>query len=175
VRALGLCAVKIPTASDKCVATLMELIKSGVNYVVQEAIVVTKDIFRKYPTRYEGIIPTLCEHLESLDEPDAKAALIWIIGEYAERIDNASTLLEHFLQDFKVEKEKVQLQLLSCTVKLFLKRPQNCQELVQKLLMDATQSENPDIRDRAYIYWRLLSANPQACKVYSTYLDRCAC
>jgi vesicle coat complex subunit len=153
----------------------MELIKSGVNYVVQEAIVVTKDIFRKYPTRYEGIIPTLCEHLESLDEPDAKAALIWIIGEYAERIDNASTLLEHFLQDFKVEKEKVQLQLLSCTVKLFLKRPQNCQELVQKLLMDATQSENPDIRDRAYIYWRLLSANPQACKVYSTYLDRCAC
>jgi vesicle coat complex subunit len=144
----------------------MDLIKAGVNYVIQEAIIVTKNIFRKYPMKYEGIIPTLCEHLEILDEPDAKAALIWIIGEYAERIENASTLLEHFLQDFKLEKEKVQLQLLTCTVKLFLKKPENCHDLVQKVLQDATVSENPDIRDRAYIYWRLLSSSPQATRVY---------
>ena len=32
-----------------------------VNYVVQEAIIVIKDIFRKYPNRYESIIATLCE------------------------------------------------------------------------------------------------------------------
>lgn len=166
VRALGKCAVKIPSASDKCVSTLLDMIKSGVNYVVQEAIVVTKDIFRKYPLKYEGIIPALCKHLESLDEPDAKAALVWIIGEYAERVENASTLLEHFLQDFKLEKEKVQLHLLTSTVKLFLKHSQDCQALVQKILQDATMSENPDIRDRAYIYWRLLSTSPQVCKVY---------
>jgi len=36
-----------------------------VNYVVQEAIVVIKDIFRKYPG-YEGIIPKLCEVWMSL-------------------------------------------------------------------------------------------------------------
>ena len=37
--------------------------------------------------RYEIIISDLCENLDSLDEPDAKAAMIWIVGEYAERSD----------------------------------------------------------------------------------------
>ncbi len=32
---------------------------------------------------------TLCENLDTLDESEAKAAMVWIVGEYAERIDNA--------------------------------------------------------------------------------------
>jgi hypothetical protein len=43
---------------------------------VQEAIIVTKDIFRKYPDQYESVISTLCENLETLDEPAAKAAMV---------------------------------------------------------------------------------------------------
>jgi len=41
--------------------------------------------------------------LEELDEPEAKASLIWIIGEYAEKIDNADELLGTFLEAFKEE------------------------------------------------------------------------
>ena len=48
--------------------------------MVQEAIVVIKDIFRKYPNKYESIIATLCENLDTLDEPEARASMIWIIG-----------------------------------------------------------------------------------------------
>ena len=55
---------------------LLELIQTKVNYVVQEAVVVIKDIFRKYPNRYEAIIATLCENLEDLDEPEAKASMV---------------------------------------------------------------------------------------------------
>ena len=36
---------------------------------------VCQDIFRKYPNRYEKIIGTLCENLETLDEPEAKVCL----------------------------------------------------------------------------------------------------
>ena len=64
------------------------------DHVVQEAIIVIKDIFRKYLNRYESVIATLCENLDTLDDPDAKAAMIWIIGEYAERIENADELLD---------------------------------------------------------------------------------
>lgn len=53
--------------------------------------------------RYESIIATLCENLDTLDEPEAKASMIWIIGEYAERIDNADELLESFLETFPEE------------------------------------------------------------------------
>ena len=31
-----------------------------------------QDIFRKYPSQYESIISTLCENLDSLDEPEAR-------------------------------------------------------------------------------------------------------
>lgn len=50
------------------------------------------------------------------------------------------------------------MQILTAVVKLFLKRPQAAQGLVQKVLNAATaECDNPDIRDRAYVYWRLLS------------------
>ncbi|KAL4064463.1 hypothetical protein J3A83DRAFT_4191196 [Scleroderma citrinum] len=63
------------------------------------------------------------------DEPEAKASLIWIICEYAEKINN------------------LQLQMLTVVVKLFLKKPDSLQGVVQ-----------------AYIYWRLLSMDPGAAK-----------
>lgn len=166
IRAIGQCAIKIDAAAEKCVHVLLELIATRVSYVVQEAIIVIKDIFRKYPARYEGIIPTLCSNLEDLDEPEAKASLIWILGEYAEKIDNADEILGTFLDTFADEAVSVQLQTLTAIVKLYLKRPDSAQSLVQRVLQAATKGcDNPDIRDRAYVYWRLLSTDPEAAKV----------
>ena len=107
VRSIGLCAVKIEKSAEKCVAVLVDLIQTKVNYVVQEAIVVIKDIFRKYPNRYESIIGILCENLDHLDEPGAKASMVWIIGQYGDRIENARELLETFLDAFSDEPEEV--------------------------------------------------------------------
>ena len=57
------------------------------------------------------------------------------------------------------------LNIYTNIVKLFLKRPTDTQELVQQVLSLATQeSENPDLRDRGFIYWRLLSTDPAAAK-----------
>ncbi|XP_047999480.1 AP-1 complex subunit beta-1-like [Leguminivora glycinivorella] len=165
VRAIGRCAIKVEPSAERCVSTLLELIQTKVNYVVQEAVVVIKDIFRKYPNKYESIISTLCENLDTLDEPEARASMVWIVGEYAERIDNADELLDSFLEGFHDENAQVQLQLLTAVVKLFLKRPADTQELVQHVLSLATQdSDNPDLRDRGFIYWRLLSTDPAAAK-----------
>ncbi|KAJ1627935.1 armadillo-type protein, partial [Pavlovales sp. CCMP2436] len=97
----------IDKAAERCINALLELIQTKVNYVVQEA------------------------NLDTLDEPEAKASMIWIIGEYAERIDNADELLETFLETFSDEPPMVQLQLLTATVKLFLKRPADTQKMVQ--------------------------------------------
>ena len=166
VRAIGRCAISIEAAAERCIGILLELIGTKVNYVVQEAIVVIKDIFRRYPNQYEGVIGVLCDSLDTLDEPEAKASMVWIIGEYAERIDNAEELLEAFLDTFLEEAPEVQLQLLTATVKLFLKKPSGGpQALIQTVLNQATsETDDPDLRDRAYIYWRLLSSDPEAAK-----------
>lgn len=166
VRSIGRLAVKIESTAQKCVQALLELIQTKVNYVVQESIVVIKDIFRKYPNQYESIIGVLCENLDNLDEPEAKAAMIWIIGQYADRIENSDELLEDFLFTFLEETVEVQLALLTATVKLFIKRPTAGQDLVPKVLKWATEEvDNPDLRDRGYIYWRLLSTDVAAAKV----------
>ena len=50
---------------------------------------------------------------------------------------------------------QVQLQLVTATVKLFLKKPtERPQQMIQLVLTYATQeTDNPDLRDRAYVYW----------------------
>lgn len=108
VRAIGQVAIKIDSAAEKCVNVLLDLIATKVHYTVQEAIVVMRDIFRKYPG-YEGIIPTLCQCIDELDEPNARSALIWIVGEYAEKISNAGDILAGFVDGFVEESSQVGL------------------------------------------------------------------
>jgi AP-2 complex subunit beta-1 len=165
VRAIGKLAIKIEPAAQDCIDSLLLLVATKVSYIVQEATVVIRNIFRKYPNRYESIISTLCENLDSLDEPEAKAAMIWVIGQYADRIENSDVLLDDFLFSFADEPVEVQLALLTATVKLFIQRPTKGQDLVPKVLKWATEeTDNPDLRDRGYMYWRLLSSDPVTAK-----------
>ena len=114
VRAIGQVAIKIEECTEKAVNVLLELINTKVGYVVQEVIVVIKDIFRKYPG-YEGIIPTLCQCIDDLDDPKARGSLIWIVGEYAEKISNAGDILEGFVDDFNEEFTQVIMFFQSVT------------------------------------------------------------
>ena len=66
----------------------------------------------------------------------------------------------------------MQLQTLTAVVKLNLQKPESSQGLVQKVLNTATKDcDSPDVRDRAYIYWRLLSTDPGAAKVSRPYIE----
>lgn len=163
VRAIGKLAIKIESSTQACIDALLDLIQTKVSYIVQEATIVFKNIFRKHPTRYESIIATLCEHQDSLEEPEAKGAMIWIIGQYADRIENSEILLDDFLFSFKDESYEVQLALLTATVKLFIQRPTKGAELVPKVLKWATEeTDHPDLRERGLFYWRLLSYSDSA-------------
>ncbi|CAG7846717.1 AP-1 complex subunit beta-1 AltName: Full=Adaptor protein complex AP-1 subunit beta-1; AltName: Full=Adaptor-related protein complex 1 subunit beta-1; AltName: Full=Beta-1-adaptin; AltName: Full=Beta-adaptin 1; AltName: Full=Clathrin assembly protein complex 1 beta large chain; AltName: Full=Golgi adaptor HA1/AP1 adaptin beta subunit [Serendipita indica DSM 11827] len=165
VRSIGRLAIKISTAGDPCIKVLLELIDSKVSYVLQEAVVVIKDILRRYPDKYLHVIPLLCEHINLLDEPEAKAAIVWIIGQYADRIENADELMDNLTYTFLEEATEVQLALLTACVKLFIQKPQQGQKLLPKILKWATEEvDNPDLRDRGFMYWRLLSTDATAAR-----------
>lgn len=165
VRAIGKLAIKIESAARQCIDTLLELVDAKIPYIVQEATVVIRNIFRKYPNQYEGIIGHVINNIDDLDEPEAKAAIIWIIGQYADRIDNSDGLLQDYLATFHDETVEVQLALLTATVKLFIQRPTKGQQLVPQVLKWCTEeTDDPDLRDRGYMYWRLLSTDPTTAK-----------
>jgi len=96
VRCIGRCAIKLPKSAEKCVIVLQECLKTKINYVVSESIIVIRDVFRKYPARFEAILKDLCDNLKNLDDPEAKASMIWIIGEYVDQIENSDELIESF-------------------------------------------------------------------------------
>ncbi|OAX79433.1 hypothetical protein ACJ72_06252, partial [Emergomyces africanus] len=161
VRAIGKLAIKIESAAKQCIETLIDLVNAKIPYIVQEATVVIRNIFRKYPNQYEGIIGTVIQNIDELDEPEAKAAVIWIIGQYADRIENSDGFLQDYLSTFHDETVEVQLALLTATVKLFIQRPTKGQQLVPQVLKWCTEeTDDPDLRDRGYMYWRLLSTDP---------------
>ncbi|KAH7916044.1 adaptin N terminal region-domain-containing protein [Hygrophoropsis aurantiaca] len=163
VRSIGRLAIKVEPAADSCIQSLLGLIDTKVSYVVQEAVIVTKDVFRRYPGKYEGIIPKLCENLDVLDEPEAKAAMVWILGQFADKIENADELLDDLIYTFLDEPVEVQLALLTATVKLFVHKHQSdtTKALVHKVLKWTTEEvDNPDLRDRGFMYWRMLAMNP---------------
>lgn len=50
---------------------------------------------------------------------------------------------------------------MTATVKLYLKKPNQSEEMIHQVLEIATEkAESPDLKDRAYIYWRMLSTSP---------------
>jgi AP-1 complex subunit beta-1 len=62
VRAIGRCAVSLDAAAERCINVLLELIRSKVNYVVQEAVIVIKVTARPGPRRALrfAVQPALC-------------------------------------------------------------------------------------------------------------------
>ncbi|KAF1745090.1 hypothetical protein MXB_746 [Myxobolus squamalis] len=163
VRAIGTCALM--TSANRCVNTLVELIQTKIPYVVQEAVIATRDIMRKFPKTYDGLIQQFSGNWWTIDEPESRAAFIWIVGELSDNLENSQDILKSFVSSFFEENSAVQLQVLTAVVKLFLKKPTENQDLVQELLTLVTQKVvNPDIRDRGFIYWRLLSTDLAAAK-----------
>lgn len=57
------------------------------------------------------------------------------------------------------------MAILTAAVKLYLKLEDEAEDLVTEVLKVATdESDNPDLRNRGYIYWRMLSEDPEAAK-----------
>lgn len=121
VRLVGQFAIKLEKSAHRCVETLVDLVKTQVPFVIQEAIIALRDIFRRYPNTFESAMAIVNENLKTLNDPDSKAALIWIIGEYSDRIDGAESQLSKFMDTIKEENSQVQMSLLTATMKTFLK------------------------------------------------------
>ena len=70
-----------------------------------------------------------------------------------------------WIANFENEDRRVQLEILSSAVKVYLKYPDEFETLISDLLTVATENvSNPDVRDRAFIYWRMLSTDPEKTK-----------
>ena len=163
VKCIGQIAMKIEAATRRCVDILVSLVDGKAEYAIEEAVVVVSDILRRFPGSFESIIAPVCQNFEQhCHNARAKAAAIWILGEYCHIIEKVDVLLDPFLDTFHDEDPAVQLQILTAIAKSYIADPANAQEQLQFILTEATRGNVvPDVRNRAYIYWRLLSGNKE--------------
>ena len=65
------------------------------NEPVQELLIVMQRIYRKFPHKYnyQNSLKELVDILDSAVEPEAKAAVAWILGEFAEHIPSSIELI----------------------------------------------------------------------------------
>jgi len=161
ISTLGKIALMFPDSASDVVEILDKLFKTHVRYIVQECIIITVDILRKYDQKYLGIIKTIAESLNDLDVYDdhqAKMSVIWIFGQYPEIITNIVDLFESlFLDDFLEQTPNVQLAILTAVCKIFVYDSDSTNDLLSSVIKMVIENvENPDLRDRASMYLCLL-------------------
>ena len=104
------------------------------------------------------------DNLPILEDTESICSVIWIAGQYCGRIKNADSILKMFVNDLATRNSQIQLSILTAAIKLLITRPS--EKLAEDVLKYGTEeADDPDIRDRAYIYSRLLSKAPEAAKV----------
>ncbi|KAG7037586.1 Beta-adaptin-like protein A [Cucurbita argyrosperma subsp. argyrosperma] len=97
----------------------------------------------------------------------AKAALIWMLGEYSQDMHDAPYILESLIENWDDEPSaEVRLHILTAVMKCFFKRPPETQKALGVALAvglaDFHQVE--DVHDRALFYYRLLQYNSSEVK-----------
>ena len=158
VSSIGKMGVNVPECANAVVTQLMKFLEIDIDYVSAEAILAMRNLLRKYPGVSDRIIQGVGTYLQSIDEPEAKSALLWMLGEYGHVIPEAPYLLEPLIDSFEEElSQSVRLELLCASTRLFFRRPAEMQAMLGRLLDAAIADASfTDVHDRALLYYRLL-------------------
>ena len=81
VNAIGGMGVKVPSCSGLVVEQLMKFLEVDIDHVSAEAVLAMRDLLRKYPECHERIVHGVGPLLKNIEEPEAKCALLWMLGE----------------------------------------------------------------------------------------------
>ena len=166
IRYIGYIAFKFEKSMEICVEAMKDILEHNLDFTLSEGIIVTRDILRRYKGKSLELLKKIDEDfIKLVQEPDAKAAVLYIIGEFCQYIKNSSELISPFVENIGEETPLVKLQILNCVIKNYVNKPDESEEMIKICLQKCSEeTENPDVRDRAYIYWRLLESEPDLAK-----------
>lgn len=157
VESIAFLGIKVESVSSVCAELLMKVLHRRPELLPQ-VITAAKNVVRRYPDLLL-LEPLIADFgADNVVEEDAKVSLVWMLGEYCDYIENGRAIIERYIASLMQQEQSVQLAVLSAVIKMFLRDPEAMQVTMNDVLRTiTTQSPDPDLRDRAYAYWRLLS------------------
>lgn len=160
IRAVGKIALQQYDV-NAIVDRLLQFLEMEKDYVTAEALVLVKDLLRKYPQWSHDCIAVVGNiSSKNVQEPKAKAALIWMLGEYSQDMQDAPYVLESLVENWDEEHSaEVRLHLLTAVMRCFFKRPPETQSALGAALAAGIADFHQDVHDRALFYYRILRYN----------------
>uniref|UniRef100_A0A3B3YVU0 Beta-adaptin appendage C-terminal subdomain domain-containing protein n=1 Tax=Poecilia mexicana TaxID=48701 RepID=A0A3B3YVU0_9TELE len=144
--------------SDKCLEILTGLLGLKQDQITSAVVQTIRDLVWACPQCSDAVSSALegCE--EVLQDSQGRQALLWLLGAYGERISSAPYTLEAFIDGVRSETSmELKMELLTSTMRLFLCRPAETQDMLGRLLHYCIEEERDIcVRGQALLYYRLL-------------------
>ncbi|OWF47522.1 AP-3 complex subunit beta-2-like isoform X3 [Mizuhopecten yessoensis] len=157
IQAIGRCASNIAEITDTCLNGLVHLMSNRDESVVAESVVVIKKLLQMQPTEHKDIIIHMAKMVDNITVPMARASILWLIGEYSERVPKiAPDVLRKMAKSFIEEEDIVKLQILNLSAKLCITNAKQTKLLCQYVFNLAKYDQNYDIRDRSRFLRQLI-------------------
>ena len=123
VQAIGRCAQSDPENAHRCFRVLLNQISSFDNVLVSEVLTVMRHLIQQDPTSHRKTVVRLARNLDKTTSPQARATIIWLVGEFA-NIDPenniAPDVLRILAKGFAEESEPAKQQIVLLAAKVYL-------------------------------------------------------
>ncbi|KAF8820147.1 HEAT repeat-containing protein [Cardiosporidium cionae] len=172
IEALGTIAAQFPSTASTIMENFffypefifLSFLTIEIEHVVPTILNTLKNLLMNYRELYENILPVALQCIQFVTDPLGLSSIVWMIGEFGEHVEDSPYILEDCIRE-EDQGETLRLALLTASMKLFFKRPAEMQPILGKLFKNVLQeSSYPDARDRALLYYRLLSTDVEKAK-----------
>ncbi|XP_076262350.1 adaptor related protein complex 3 subunit ruby isoform X2 [Rhynchophorus ferrugineus] len=158
IQAIGRCACSISEITDTCLNGLVSLLSNRDEAVVAESVVVIKRLLQTQAADPKEIITHMARLLDSITVAQARAAILWLLGEHSQKVPKiAPDVLRKLAKTFADEHDIVKLQVMNLAVKLYITNPEQTSQLCQYIFHLARYDQNYDIRDKARLLKHFVS------------------
>ena len=149
VRAVGRCAQSDSSTSTRCLRMLLNQISSPDGNLIVESLTVIRHLIQQDPLSHTRTIVRLAKNLDTTTNPQARASIIWLVGEFSGVADEeniAPDVLRILAKGFANESEAAKLQIVLLAAKVYvhhLNRTQGEANEAPELLQEARDTPNP--------------------------------
>ncbi|KAL8707017.1 MAG: hypothetical protein Q9225_007881, partial [Loekoesia sp. 1 TL-2023] len=123
VRAIGRCAQNDSRASARCLRLLLKQVSSQDDHLAAESLTVIRHLIQQEPQAHVKTVIRLAKNLDTTPNPDARATIIWLVGEFAgmdSENNIAPDVLRILTKGFASESEPAKLQIVLLAAKVYL-------------------------------------------------------
>jgi AP-3 complex subunit beta len=143
----------VPGVADKCLKGLMGLVLSDNEGVVAVSVVAIRQLLQQH-SHHDALTVRLVKRLDKVTSPSARAAIVWVCGEFqgkARVAAMAPDVLRLLAKGFAGEAGEVKAQIVNLAAKTHLWHPTSkpVRLLLEYVLDLARYDGDYDLRDRA--------------------------